>query len=62
MPAMVIVVSPEMIVDFVNGRLDRDTAETVRSVIASDARAKHLADEAYSNRRRTMRKLEASTH
>ncbi len=62
MPAMVTIVSPEMIVDFVNGRLSSDEAESVRSVIASDDRAKDLAVEAQNNRKRTIRKLEATTH
>ena len=62
MPAMVTVVSPEMIVDFVNGRLDSEEAETVRSVIASDDRAKSLAEEAHINRRRTLQKLVAIRH
>ena len=62
MPGMVTIVSPEMIVDFVNGRLDRDDAETVRSVIASDDRAKRLATEARDNRMRTIEKLEVTTH
>lgn len=62
MPAMVTIVSPEMIVDFVNGRLNRDEAEAVRSVIASDDRAKHLAVEARDNRERTIQKFGETTH
>ncbi len=57
MPAVMTVISSDMIVDYVNGRLDPQDADEVRELIVSDGRAKHLADAARHQRERVAERL-----